>query len=155
MLFASFDLASALVGEQLTNSTAVAMAKVIFVILCYLHSGNYSIISLFCRRSFLFPLLREHLNALWPERPVLCWLTTMQFDAVNPLCLRLGVVNMTHKTETCAPHLSNLNLITRLQRPTFGHLIGGSGYPMSVDLIVLRDMNLLRFTFLLAMILFL
>jgi hypothetical protein len=63
----------------------------------------------------------------------------MQFDAVNPLCLRLGVVNMTHETETCAPHLSNLNLITRLQRPTFGHLIGGSGYPMSVDLIVLGN----------------
>jgi hypothetical protein len=63
----------------------------------------------------------------------------VQFNAVNPLCLCLGVVNVTHKAEASAPDLRDLNLITRLNRPTFGHLIGGSGYPMSVDLIVLGN----------------
>jgi len=63
----------------------------------------------------------------------------VQFDAVNPLCIRLWVVDMTHKAEASAPHLRNLYLITRLQRPTFGHLIGWGCHPMSVDLIVLWD----------------
>ena len=62
----------------------------------------------------------------------------MQFHTVNPLCLGLRVVNVPHKTETCAPDLSDLDSLAWFHQPV-AHLQRWGRHPMSVDLIVLGD----------------
>ena len=60
----------------------------------------------------------------------------MQLHAVNPLCIGQGIVNVPHKTETCAPDLGNLDCLTWLYEPV-AHLQRWGNNPMSIDLIVL------------------